>query len=194
MGKMRGDPELNPRQARFVAEYLLDLNATQAAIRAGYSPETANQQASRLLAHAKVANAIAKGKAARSRRTEITQDRVLLELARIAFADPRDYFVWGPRGVVVKPSTTLTDEQAPAVAEVSQTITGIETTIDDTGKEVTSPLGTIRVKLADKQAALALLAKHVGGFVDRVEVIDPRQRLAELLGVPVEQIPPVEEE
>lgn len=71
---------LPPRQQRFVEEYLLDLNATQAAIRAGYSAKTADVQGSRLLGNAKVAAAIQAAKSARSARTAITQDWVLERL------------------------------------------------------------------------------------------------------------------
>ena len=68
---------LTPKQAQFVAEYLIDLNATQAAIRSGYSEKTANEQGSRLLTNVKVAEAVAKAQNIRSERTEITQDYVL---------------------------------------------------------------------------------------------------------------------
>lgn len=79
--------ELTDRQRRFVEEYLLDLIATQAAIRAGYSDKTAASQGERLLRHPGVARAIAAAQAARSRRVEITQDRVLQELGRVAMAN-----------------------------------------------------------------------------------------------------------
>jgi phage terminase small subunit len=72
--------KLAPKQARFVEEYLIDLNATQAAIRAGYSPKTAEQQGSRLLGNAKVSVAIHAARAAREERTQITQDWVLSRL------------------------------------------------------------------------------------------------------------------
>src|SRR4051794_41809085 len=94
---------LNDRQACFVAEYLVDLNATQAAIRAGYSARTANEQAARLLANVSVAAAIAEAQAARSRRTEVTADRVMLELARVAFGDPRRGMSRGPGGGKTRP-------------------------------------------------------------------------------------------
>jgi len=68
---------MTPKQARFADEYLIDLNATQAAIRAGYSEKTAEQQGNRLLGNAKVAAYIAASQAKRSERTEITQDYVL---------------------------------------------------------------------------------------------------------------------
>lgn len=70
-------PKLTPKQERFVQEYLVDLNATQAAIRAGYSAKTAREQASRLLSNVNVMEAVADGKAARTQRLEITQDQVL---------------------------------------------------------------------------------------------------------------------
>jgi phage terminase small subunit len=81
--------ELTPKQERFVAEYLIDLNATQAAIRTGYSARTAASQGARLLKHGGVAQAVQAAQQARAVRTEITQDRVLQELARIAFFDIR---------------------------------------------------------------------------------------------------------
>ena len=80
-----------PRQARFVDEYLLDLNATQAAIRAGYSAKTAQEQGSRLLSNVIVQDAVAEAMAARSERTQVTAGRVVQELAKIAFADMADY-------------------------------------------------------------------------------------------------------
>lgn len=77
--------ELTEKQKRFVAEYLIEANATQAAIKAGYSPRTANEQGCRLLAHVSVKEAIEKAQRKRELRTDITADRVLHELADIGF-------------------------------------------------------------------------------------------------------------
>lgn len=74
---------LTPKQERFVSEYLVDLNATQAAIRAGYSERTANEQGARLLAKASVAAAIAEAQAARSERTKIDADYVLRQAVKL---------------------------------------------------------------------------------------------------------------
>lgn len=74
---------LTPRQEAFVAEYLLDLNATQAAIRAGYSAKTAGEQAARLLANARISDAIAAAKAKRAERVEVTADYVLRNLTEV---------------------------------------------------------------------------------------------------------------
>ena len=79
-----GSARLTPRQEAFAQQYLLDLNAKQAAIRAGYSPRTAEQQGSRLLGYAKVAAAIEVGKRERSERLEINSDWVLVRLAEVA--------------------------------------------------------------------------------------------------------------
>ncbi len=75
---------LTPKQARFVEEYLIDLNATQAAIRAGYSKKTANEQGSQLLAKLSVRQAVAEAQAIRSKRTAITQDEVIQGLKKEA--------------------------------------------------------------------------------------------------------------
>lgn len=79
--------ELTDKQARFCEEYLIDLNATQAAIRAGYSEKTANEQGARLLANVSVQEKIAELKAERAKRTEMTQDSVIQELAAVARAE-----------------------------------------------------------------------------------------------------------
>ncbi len=146
--------KLTNKQAAFVAEYLVDLNATQAAIRAGYSERTAYRIGAELLQKTSVAEAIAAGQAKRAQRVEITADRVVSELAKIAFADPRDLMEWGPDGVKLKASADLTEEQAASVAEVSET-----TTKDG---------GSLKLKKHDKVKALELLGKHLGIFEPEV--------------------------
>jgi phage terminase small subunit len=81
---------LTPKQKRFINEYLIDLNATQAAIRAGYSPKTANEQASRMLANVNISDIVDKAMAERAKRTGISAERVLEELAKIGFANITD--------------------------------------------------------------------------------------------------------
>lgn len=147
---------MNPRQQRFVEEYLVDLNATQAAIRAGYAEGSAKVTASRMLTDDNVAAAIAEAKAKRSERTEITQDMVLRELALIGFANAGDYFDWDADGITLRPKADLTREQQAVVAEVSET--------------VTEKGGTIRLKLHDKRASLVDIGRHLGMFPSRHEV------------------------
>ncbi len=86
-----GVARLTERQKRFVEEYLVDLNATQAAIRAGYSPRTAYSTGQRLLKNVEVQAAIQEAMEERSRRTEVTQDMVVDELRAVAFAQAADY-------------------------------------------------------------------------------------------------------
>ena len=142
--------KLTPKQQRFVAEYLIDMNATQAAIRAGYSEKTAQEIGAQNLSKLMVATAIAEAQAARSERTEITQDRVLKEYARIAFSDMRAFAKWGPDGVSLIESDQLPEDAALCVAEVTET--------------TTQHGGSIKFKLHDKRAALDSLAKHLGMF------------------------------
>jgi phage terminase small subunit len=160
---------VNARQQRFVDEYLVDLNATQAAIRAGYSEKRANAIGYDLLTNTDIQTAIDAALAERSKRTEVTADRVVKELARIAFVDTRQIFEWGPGGVTLRPSHELTDDEAAIVAEVSET----------TGKDGSS----IKAKRFDKLKALELLGRHLGMFSDKVEVnatITPAKILEDL--------------
>ena len=144
---------LTDRQRCFVEEYLIDLNGTQAAIRAGYAEAGAAVEAHRLLRNAKIAAAIS---GALVERTDVTQARIVDELAKIAFANAGDFFKWGPDGIEVVNSDQLTDDQKSIISEVSQT--------------KTKDGGTIRVKMADKLTALEKLGKAVGMFRGKVEV------------------------
>ena len=147
---------LTEKQATFVQEYLIDLNATQAAIRAGFSPGSAARYAVELLNKTHVAEAIRKAMQERNQRVEISQDRILEELSRIAFGDLRDAVTWGPSGVSLKDSTVLTDEQAAAIAEVGET--------------VTKDGGSTRIKRHDKVKALELLMRHKGMLNDKLNI------------------------
>lgn len=159
---------LTPKQQTFVDEYLIDLNATQAAIRAGYSSNRASEIGYQLLHKTTVRAAIDAAQAKRSERTEITQDMVLRELAKIGFADIRKVVRWGNteirlndgsddgfveayHGLALTSSDQVDDETAAAIAEISQ------------GKE------GLKVKFHDKRAALVDMGRHLGMFKERVE-------------------------
>lgn len=147
---------LTPKQKRFVEEYLIDLNATQAAIRAGYSQKTAKEIGCENLTKPNIEIAIQTALAARSKRTEITAEMVLAELARVGFSNMAHYAKWNPDGVTLVDSDNLTDDAARCVAEVSQT--------------VTAEGGTVKFKLHDKVSALEKLGRHLGMFTEKVEV------------------------
>lgn len=142
--------DLPERRRRFVEEYLRDLNGTQAAIRAGYSARTANEQAARLLANASVAQAVAEAKAERSARLGLTADRVLEEVAALAFAHMGQYATWQDDQVNLIDSGKVDPR---AVAEVSQKVNRYGTNIG--------------IKLHDKVASLKLLAQHLGIINER---------------------------
>lgn len=160
--------KLTDKQQRFVAEYLIDLNATQAAIRAGYRVGN-NQRASeigmQLLQKTPVSEEIEKAMAERSRRTGITQDRVLNELAKIAFANAKDILDF--KTATVKEDASEEDLACIQAVKV---------------KRQTSSKGTLeerQVILYDKKAALELLGKHLGLFRDS-DMLEIRKKELEL--------------
>ncbi len=146
---------LTKKQKIFADEYLIDLNATRA-YRVAYpsvkKEETAAVNGSRMLRNAKVAEYIQKRMQDRQKRTEITQDRVLQELAAIAFARVTDYAEVKDGQAIIKDTGNLDEQQARAIAGIKEGKFGVE------------------VKLNDKEKALELLGRHLGMFKDKVEV------------------------
>lgn len=183
---------LTPKQARFVEEYLIDLNATQAAIRAGYSEKTAYSQGERLLRNVEVAKGIEAAQEARSKRTEITQDMVLRELAKIGFSDIRKAVKWGHtelrvsegeegdvmpyHGLALIDSSEIDDDTAAAISEVSEGRDGL------------------KVKFHDKKGALVDIGKHLGMFKDRVEHSGPDGGPIPMMPTTIELVGPGESE
>ncbi len=167
--------KLTPKQKRFVSEYLIDLNATQAAIRAGYSPKTANEQGARLLANVSIAQTIQKAMQDREQRTEITQDRVLQEYARLAFYDPRKLFQ--PDGTP-KPIEALDDDTAAALSGLE-----VREEFEGTGENRTFAGYTKKYKLANKLGALDSLAKHLGLFDTKEEDSEDETIKIEITGI-----------
>lgn len=155
---------LTPKQQRFVDEYLIDLNATQAAIRAGYSEATAEQQASRLLRNVKVAAAVAERRSAISQQLEITQEMIVAELAKIGFANMLDYVSITEGGEPFVDLSALTRDQAAAISEVV-----VEDFVEGRGEDARD-VRKVRFKLNDKQTALINLGKHLGMFKETVRV------------------------
>ena len=142
------DNKLTEKQARFVTEYLVDLNAKHAAIRAGYSEKTAQEQASRLLSKVKVSDAIQQALKARETRTQVTADRVILELARIAFFDSRKLY---EENGTPKAITELDDDAAAVLSQI------------DTA-ETMEGARIRRYRVSDKLKALEMLGKHLALF------------------------------
>lgn len=147
---------LTKKQKRFVEEYLVDLNATQAAIRAGYSTQTAYSIGDENLKKPEIKNAIEKALAERSRRTGVNADRVILELAKIAFVNPTD--------VINMDEATV---RGKANREDTAAISSVKV------KRIPTEDGDIverEVRTYDKIKALELLGKHLGMFTDKFKV------------------------
>ena len=146
---------MTEKQKIFADEYLIDLNATRA-YRVAYpsvkKDETAASAAARMLRNVKVAKYITERMEERQRRTEITQDMVLQELAAIAFARVTDYVSVMGGMAQVKDTDQLSDSQIAAIAGIKETQNGIE------------------VKLGSKEKTLALLGRHLGMWNDKLDV------------------------
>ncbi len=147
--------KLSGKQRRFVDEYLIDLNATQAAIRAGYSAKTANEIGSQNLAKLSIQQAIAERMAERSRRTGVNQDRVVLELAKIAFIKMTD---------VVDPDGKIREDAS------EDDLSCIESIKYKRSESETGSSEEREVRISPKMKALELLGKHLGMWNDKLDV------------------------
>ena len=148
---------LTAKQKKFVEEYLIDLNATQASIRAGYSVDSAGSIGEENLRKPEIANAISVKMAQRSKRTGVNQDRVVEELAKMAFVNMGDL-------VDTDSGSILEDATQEDLASV-ESIKVKEFPTKDGGKGVEK-----EVKVASKLKALELLGKHLGMWNDKFDV------------------------
>ena len=146
--------KLTDKQKLFCKEYLIDLNATQAALRAKYSKKTATDIACENLGKPNIQDEINRLRKKAQKSTDITVEKVLKEYSKIAFCDVRNAVDWGVRTEdgksvsYVKPvdSDKIDDHTAAAITEVSLTY------------------GGVKLKMGDKKAALDSIAKHLGMF------------------------------
>jgi phage terminase small subunit len=162
---------MTPKQEQFVREYLIDLNATQAAIRAGYSAKTAKVIGHENLTKPDVQDAIAAAQQERAKRTGITQDRVLQELGRIAFFDLRKLY---REDGSLKAMHELDDDAAAVLAGVDVVeMAGGAAIGGPEGGIVHVPMYTKKAKIPDKVAALGLAMRHLGMLKDKTELSGP---------------------
>lgn len=154
--------EFTPKQQKFIQEYLVDLNGTQAAIRAGYSEKTAGSIANTLLMKVEIQEAVAARREALSKKTEVTIERVIREYARVAFVDIRK--LYDENGYLLSVND-IDDDSAGAIASIeSEQLYEFE----DGEKK---PIGlTKKIRFTDKVRALDSLAKHLGMFIDKTEI------------------------
>ena len=156
---------LNEKQKRFAAEYLIDLNASAAARRAGYSEKTAGAQAHKLLKNVEIQAQIQLEQDKRAERTHVTQDKVVRELARLGFSDLRQVADWNEHGSQWKSSDELSDDAAASIKDIKFTT---ERRRDRNGDTI----DTVNAHMAmhDKKGALELLGRHLGIFKDNVNI------------------------
>ncbi len=153
---------MNRRQKHFVGEYLIDLNATQAAIRAGYSAKTAAEIGRQNLRKLEIQEAITAAQVQRARRTQVTQDKVLEELALLDFSDVRHY-------VIDDLGNLLLSEGAPRQA--MRAVSSLKRKVRHIGSgEHAEVVYETEVRLWDKVGALRLTAQHLGMLTEKLEV------------------------
>jgi phage terminase small subunit len=146
---------LTPNQQRFVEEYLVDLNAAQAATRAGYSAKTARVQGAKLLTNPNIQAAIQAAQQARSGETKITAARVLQELALIAFQDPAEFFDFRGDRPIMRPACDIPEAARRAMSSIR---------FKD--GEVAE------VKFWSKDSALEKIGRHLGMFLEKIELTE----------------------
>jgi phage terminase small subunit len=156
---------MNEKQARFVREFLIDLCATQAAVRAGYSRKTATEIGYELLRKPDIQLAINEAKAERAARLQVDQDAVVRRLAAVAFADLGDFASWDAEGnLTVTASEDLDPEKRQAIRDVAVTTTSRH------GRDETVVTVKTALRLHDSLRALEMLGRHLGMFMDRSKV------------------------
>lgn len=162
---------MNAKQARFVSEFRKDLNATQAAIRAGYSTKTAYSQGQRLLKHVEVAALLKAETAKQLERADLSASRTLEEMRRLAFSNVQDLF--DAHGDLI-PIHQLTREQAACIASVEIIM-----------KNATAGDGKIdrvlKIKVWDKPKVMEMLGKHFALLTERIQVEGTSELISALL-------------
>lgn len=160
-GVLHPETPLTKRQEEFCRQYMIDLNGTQAAIRAGYSKKGAHVQAAQLLSNPKVRSFANTLKAERAERTEITSDRVLMEIGRLAFADIRRVFTEDGK---LLPVHLLPSEVAASISAIEVVTSKVP------GGEPGDVEHTAKIKFWDKRGSLELLGRHLKLFTDKIEL------------------------
>lgn len=171
---------MNRKQQRFVEEYLIDYNATQAAVRAGYSVKTANEQGARLLAKASIKALVEEGMKKIGSKLEITRERIAEELIKIGLSNIHDFAEYGTREVVVG-----VDDKGQPIKEMKSIILLKESAETDGTlvSEVRTTQTGVAIKLHDKMKALELLGRYKAMFTDKaiVEVPEELRKAQEIL-------------
>ena len=178
--------KLTAKQEAFVKEYLIDLNATQAAIRAGYSVNRASELGYQLLQKTTVSKAIARAMEERSKRTGITADMVINELATIAFANGTDFAKVVERPMILNNSYVKDPDTGQMRTYTTVELIPTDKLPEDKRKAIASiKEGKYGIEVAscDKVKALELLGRHLGMFKDKVEITGLNEEKSKLDGI-----------
>lgn len=186
MPRKRAGTQLTDKQRRFVEEYVVDFNATQAAKRAGYSVRSAHDTGRENLRKPEIQAAIAARANRLAQKAEITAQRVLEELAKLGFANMRDYIRVTEQGEPVVDLSALTRDQAAAIQEVT-----VEDYLDGRGDDARE-VRRVRFKLAGKEGPLEKLGKYLGLFGDNPP-LQPGTEVTEIRRTIVRPSPPAKE-
>ena len=152
----------NDQHERFCQEYIIDLNGTKAAIRSKFSEKTARSKASQLLTKVNIQERIAELKEKRAKRMEVTQDRILEELAILGYSNIKDYIKASTDGFIVfKDIDQITEEQARAIESIKVCV-----------KE-----GKVEFKLHSKTKTMEMICRHLGMFVDKFDIGDNLKKI-----------------
>lgn len=154
MSKEKVKNKIKPKQEKFCQEYVIDLNGTQAAIRAGYSKKTAQEQSSRLLSNVIIQERIKELQEEARKRNELKADDVIQELRKIGFMDIGELF----EGDGLKSASELSDKAKASISSIKV----IKKTYGKDDNKTTEE--STEYKLWDKRAALVDLGKHLGIF------------------------------
>jgi phage terminase small subunit len=150
------ETKLEPKQQAFCREYVIDFNGADAARRAGYSKKTAKEQATRLLTKVHIQTEIQQLVEKALKRNDITIDRVLKEIARLSFTDPRKFF---SADGAIKNIHDLSDDEAASLSSIE-----IDELFEGFGRDKEQVGVTKKIKFWDKKGALELLGKYLGIF------------------------------
>lgn len=146
-------------ERRFIDEYLIDQDAKKAAIRAGYSKNSASSKGCQLLNKPEIVKAIAERQEILAEKLDITPEKIAVEYARIAFSNMKDFVEWDTGKIKVKPSEGMTRKETACISEISETSTMQGTTVN--------------IKLHNKKGALDSLAKLMGMVIEKKEISGP---------------------
>lgn len=162
--------ELTPKQEQFCLEYLIDLNASAAARRAGYAEKDADVQGPRLLGNVRVADRIASLKAERAKRTRLDGDKALREQARLAFSDIGDILDFSGQNPTLRPARDIPPKARRAIASVKVKRYPERVGTGEDGKPAFETVEVIEFKLWSKTAALDSAMRHLGLYNDKLQL------------------------